>query len=218
MLQGPDLLICCYAQRPHPGRVAGLIRTRSKLLFTVLCVLPGLLASVSMATEQAEVGQLQLLGWVENAWLVAPGFEVRAKLDTGANTSSLDAHIIKRFHKGGKRWVRFAVTNPETGDQTVLVRERKRTIGIVQHEGENDVRPTVAVEICIAGERRKIEVSLIDRSNFSYPLLLGRRVLKDLAVVHSGETFLSRAVCPENMEPGDAVLDHSVAAPGKGKS
>lgn len=167
------------------------------------------MAPASQGVAQGVDGQLQLLGWVENARLVAPGFEVRAKLDTGATTSSLDARIIKRFRKGGKRWVRFSVRDPETGDEMVIVRERKRTVGIVQHEGENDVRPSVAIEICIAGERRKVEVTLTDRSAFNYPLLLGRRALKNLAVVHSGETFLSDAVCPETMEPGDVVLDHS---------
>ena len=190
-------------------RVASLIRKRSKFLVTILLLVPGLMATASLGAAQTVENQLQLLGWVENAGLVAPGFEVRAKLDTGATTSSLDARIIKRFLKGGKRWVRFAVRDPENGDETVLVRERVRTVGIVQHRGDNDVRPSVAVEICIAGERRKVEVTLVDRSAFNYPLLLGRRALKTLAVVHSGETYLSSAVCPESMEPRDIVLDHS---------
>lgn len=136
---------------------------------------------------------------------------VRAKLDTGATTSSLDARIIKRFRKGGKRWLRFAVNHPETGEEVVLVRERLRTVGIVQHEGENDVRPSVGIEICIAGQRQIVEVTLVDRSAFNYPLLLGRRALQNLAVVDSGETYLSSAVCPESMQPGDIILDHSAA-------
>ena len=146
---------------------------------------------------------LQILGWVENAYLIEPDFELKAKLDTGALTSSLDARIIKRFRQYGKRWVRFAVRNPETGEETVLVRERKRTIGIVQHEGDNDIRPTVMVEVCIAGIERKIEVSLVDRSKFTYPLLLGRRTLEHIAIVHPGETFMADADCLEPPEQSD---------------
>lgn len=147
-----------------------------------------------------EVRDLQILGWVENVYLVEPGFEVKAKLDTGAQTSSLDARIIKKFRQYGKRWVRFAVDNPETGEEVVLVRERQRTIGIVQHEGENDVRPTVLIEACIAGIERKIEVSLTDRSSFTYPLLLGRRSLEHIAIVHPGESFLSESRCEPEEE------------------
>ncbi len=193
----------------HGQRVARLIRKRSAFIASIFLFVPCFVASGSQGSEQAVENQLQLLGWVENARLVAPGFEVRAKLDTGATTSSLDARIIKRFLKGGKRWVRFSVTDPESGEEVVLVRERVRTVGIVQHKGENDVRPSVAIEVCIAGERRKVEVTLVDRSAFNYPLLLGRRALKSLAVVHSGETYLSSAICPEAMEPRDIVLDHS---------
>lgn len=174
------------------------------------------MAPISMAASKDPESNLQILGWVEKAWLVAPGYEVRAKLDTGATTSSMDARIIKPFRKGGKRWIRFGVINPDTGEEIVLVRERVRTIGIVQHEGENDVRPTVAVEICIAGVRQKVEVSLVGRSAFHYPLLLGRSALQDLALVDSGQTFLSDAVCPPDMEPGDAVLDHSRPPPEAG--
>ena len=171
------------------------------------------LSPCTMASAEDEPQTLELLGWVENAYLVAPNFELRAKLDTGARTSSLDARIIKRFRQWGRRWVRFVVTDPETGEETVMVRERKRTIGIVQHEGDNEVRPTVNVEICIAGMQREIEVSLVDRSNFIYPLLLGRRALKEFAIVDSGETFLANETCPDRIDRSGIVLDPSESDP-----
>ncbi|WP_439135304.1 ATP-dependent zinc protease family protein [Pseudomaricurvus sp.] len=157
--------------------------------------------SASAAAIAAESGEkdhkepLRTLGWVEKAYLIEPDFPLKAKLDSGAKTSSLDARVIKAFRQYGKRWVRFAVENPATGKETVLVRERERTIGIVQHEGENEVRPTVNIEICIAGMEREIEVSLVDRENFTYPLLMGRRALKHIAVIHPGETFMSDQTC-----------------------
>ena len=157
-------------------------------------------APLAEAGKRSEPKDLQILGWVENAFLVEPGFELKAKLDTGALTSSLDARIIKRFRQYGRRWVRFAVTDPDTGAEHVLVRERARTIGIVQHEGDNQTRPTVMMDVCIAGIERTIEVSLVNRENFTYPLLLGRRTLKHIAVVHPGATFLSDSRC---LEPPD---------------
>lgn len=153
--------------------------------------------AVAKSRNADEPDELRILGWVEYVHLIEPGFELKAKLDTGARTSSLDARIIKKFRQYGKRWVRFAVRHPETGEETVLVRERERTIGIVQHEGENDVRPTVIMAVCLAGKTREIEVSLVDRSRFEYPMLVGRRALKRFALIDSGETFLSEPDCQD---------------------
>lgn len=182
------------------------------LLLAVLAMVPG--PVWANAEKPAGPDNLRILGWIENAYLIEPGFELKAKLDTGALTSSLDARIIKRFRQYGKRWVRFAVRDPETGEETVLVRERQRTIGIVQHEGDSDIRPTVQVNVCIAGIEREIEVSLVDRSRFRYALLLGRRTLKDIAIVHPGETFLSDSSC---LEP-PSESDHPALSPSREES
>ena len=184
----------------------------ASLLLAGLAMVPGPIWA--NAEKPADSDNIRILGWIENAYLIEPGFELKAKLDTGALTSSLDARIIKRFRQYGKRWVRFAVRDPDTGEETVLVRERQRTIGIVQHEGDSDIRPTVQVNVCIAGIEREIEVSLVDRSRFRYPLLLGRRTLKDIAIVHPGETFLSDSSCLE----APTESDHPELSPTREES
>ena len=142
---------------------------------------------------------LDVLGWVEWAYLPDLNVKLKAKLDTGAETSSLDARIIKKFRKGGKRWVRFAVDDPETGEEHVVVRERVRTIGVVQHDGSRQTRPVVSMGVCIHGHHMETEVSLIDRSEFIYPLLLGRAALASFTLVDAGSTFLGDAGCPDEM-------------------
>jgi hypothetical protein len=156
----------------------------------VIVILVAICASVAAAPRE-----LVILGWVEHVVLVEPGFRLRAKLDSGAETSSLDARIIKKFRQGGKRWVRFAVTNPRTGEEHVLVRERERTIGVVQHDGVNQVRPTVRVQMCVSDRLLDVEVSLVDRGEFTYRLLLGRSALESFALIDPGNTFLSRPQC-----------------------
>jgi len=143
----------------------------------------------------ATMQEMEILGWVENALLPAVGMELKAKLDTGAETSSLDAHIIKKFRKSGRRWVRFIVKDRETGEEFLLVRERTRTIGVVQHDGSRQSRPVVTMNICIAGQLLVTEVSLIDRSEFIYPLLLGRNALGSFALIDPGSTFLGKSDC-----------------------
>jgi len=175
------------------------IRTRSTELSCLACAVLATFAAEALAAKR----DLAILGWVENVILWGPGVELEAKLDTGAETSSLDARIIKKFRKSGKRWVRFAITDPDTGREFVLVRERVRTIGVVQHEGTNQVRPTVMIRICMADSLLDIEVSLIDRSEFSYPLLLGRRALESFALVDPDNTFLSSPRC----QPPDSLKE-----------
>jgi hypothetical protein len=169
------------------------MRRRLFIARILACALLG--AGASLAWAAAPPRELIILGWVETVLLTEPGFTLRAKLDSGAATSSLDARIIKRFRQGGKRWVRFAVTDPRTRQEHVLVRERVRTIGVVQHEGDNQVRPTVMMQVCVANRLVDIEVSLVDRSGFSYPLLLGRSALDSFALIDPANTFLSRPQC-----------------------
>jgi hypothetical protein len=154
-------------------------------------------------TAWANTLELKILGWVENAHLPVPGLELKAKLDTGAETSSLDARILKKFRKAGKRWVRFSVTDRESGEEFVIVRERVRTIGVVQHDGSRQTRPVVKLKICLAGTLLDTEVSLIDRSEFIYPLLLGRSALASFALIDAGNTFLSQPDC-ESPQQGAA--------------
>jgi hypothetical protein len=163
----------------------------NKILIKMLCIF--LWAPTCNAA--AEMSDLKIFGWVENAFLRGPGMEIRAKLDTGAETSSLDARIIKKFRKSGKRWVRFAVLDRDTREETILVRERVRTIGVVQHDGSRQTRPVVLLDICIGGQQLDTEVSLIDRSEFNYPLLLGRSALASFALIDPGSIFLAERGC-----------------------
>ena len=149
----------------------------------------------------AAARDLEILGWVETARLMDPAITLKAKLDTGAETSSLDAEVIKKFRKDGKRWVRFRLTDRATGEDFIIVRERMRTIGVVQHDGSSQRRPVVEMQVCIASRVIRTEVSLIDRSEFNYPLLLGRNALENFALVDPGYTFLSEPACPP--EPGN---------------
>jgi hypothetical protein len=165
--------------------------------YQILFFIGFLLAGKSFATE----GDLEILGWVENARLTDPAIALKAKLDTGAETSSLDAEVIKKFRQDGRRWVRFRVSDRDTGEEFIIVRERVRTIGVVQHDGSRQTRPVVEMELCIAGRLMRTEVSLIDRREFIYPLLLGRSALESFALIDPGSTFLSEPVC--RPEPGN---------------
>jgi hypothetical protein len=147
------------------------------------------------ASAPGQSRELEILGWVENTYLPGPDITVKAKLDTGADTSSLDVEVVKKFRKDNKRWVRFRMVDRESGEEHVLVKERVRTASIVRHDGSRQSRPVVLMQICIAGLLINTEVSLIDRSEFVYPLLLGRKALAEVALVDPGSTYLTSPDC-----------------------
>ncbi len=139
--------------------------------------------------------QRDLVGWVERVYLADVGFELKAKLDTGAETSSLDAVDIRRFRRRGESWVRFTVEDPESGDEVRLERPLVRRVWIKRHGAESQRRPVVELTFCLGEHERQVEFSLIDRSHFIYPVLLGRSALAGIAVVDPHETFIHDPDC-----------------------
>lgn len=151
--------------------------------------------SATVSAEDLDDREFEIFGWVEWVKLMDGELRLKGKLDTGAANSSLDASNIERFRKDGERWVRFTVTNPETEDQLELEKPLVRNVRIVRHDGNHQRRPVIKMPICIGDRQREVEVNLIDRSNFIYPMLLGRSALEGFALIDSGQTFQNRPRC-----------------------
>ena len=144
------------------------------------------------------VGPKIISGWVERVVILPAGHDVKAKLDTGALTSSINATDIERFERNDDSWVRFTLryttTQDEEREQT-LERPLSRKVRIKEHEGEYDRRVVVELPLCFNGERVEAEFTLVDRSRFIYPVLLGRRFLRERAIIDPDQTFLTRNGC-----------------------
>jgi hypothetical protein len=168
----------------------------------VLPVLLSLFASWPASATVIAKRDLEVMGWIERVHLLDPEVNLKAKLDTGAETSSLDVEIIKKFREDDKRWVRFLLIDRETGAQHIIVRERVRTAAIVMQNAERQLRPVVRMRICIAGRIVDTEVSLVDRSEYTFPLLLGRKALESFALIDPGNTYLTKPDCEPAAEDG----------------
>ncbi len=167
-------------------------RRYGRIGFLALCVLAGPVLGASAAD-----GDQMILGWLEDI-VIAPehGLVITAKLDTGADTSSLGARIIKRFRRGDGRFVRFSVENPEDGESVVLVRPYSRRVLIRTPSGRQERRVVVEMPVCVGGVQLEIEVSLTDRSALSQPMLIGRSALEGFALIDPQLTFTTPAHCP----------------------
>jgi len=136
----------------------------------------------------------EVVGWVETVKIYPGGILVKAKLDTGAKTSSLDCECITPFKRDGKDWLSFSVKNHEG----VIVRLEKpvtRVARIKRHFGKEQKRYVVKLGICLGTVYREAEVTLVDRSGFNYSLLVGRNFLKGDFLIDPSATFLNKPAC-----------------------
>lgn len=138
-----------------------------------------------------------IAGYVERITLLPWNEVVKAKLDTGAATSSIHARKIERFKKDGKSWVRFeAVLETADGIKTYPVeRPLARRVLIKSARDDNDPRLAVDLEFCFNGQRQHAQFTLADRDDLLYPVLLGRAFLRGIAVVDPETTFATKIAC-----------------------
>ena len=142
-------------------------------------------------------------GWVEFVELHLDGepLRVKAKLDTGAKSSSLDATDITPFDRDGQHWVRFRPSRSGLDEAPLVEQPVVRYVRIKRHSGPYDRRPVIRLPLCLGDELRTVEVNLTDRGRFIYPLLLGRKALAGLAVVDPARTYLRAPRCNDAPTP-----------------
>ena len=139
-----------------------------------------------------------IAGWVENVRIENQDYKVKAKLDTGAKTSSINATNIESFKKYEEKWVRFTlslVDSKENRHKINIEKPRSRKASIKNHDGSPDKRYVVELQICFNGRTFTTEFTLADRSEYIYDVLLGRQFLQNVAVIDPDETFLTLAEC-----------------------
>lgn len=134
------------------------------------------------------------MGWVEKIRLEHGHLMLHAKLDTGADYSSLDASDIEEFEKKGKPWVRFSVTD-HYGKKHLFEERVLRTALIKKHTGKHQRRNVIRIGICVGKLYMKSEVNIVDRSNFKYEMLLGRNFLAGNIIVDSSSSFTAEPRC-----------------------
>jgi hypothetical protein len=158
-------------------------------------MLVAVVAHATLPVAQAGEAEKTIFGHVERVIISEKGFSLKARLDTGAQTSSLDAHNIVRFRRGDTRFVRFDVMDPDTGDFVTLERPLVRNVRIRQHTAPPMRRPVVKMWLCLGPKVREVEVNLTPRSEFLYPLLIGRSAMRGSIVVDPELTFTARPQC-----------------------
>jgi len=156
----------------------------------------------TLAASPAQAGKKDIFGWVEHVLVGESQLDLQAKLDTGADTSSMHASKIRRYRSEDRKlWVEFRLSDGSSGRTIRYKKKLVRYAYIKEHEGPSQKRPVVNLAICLGDHEKEIEVSLADRSGFQYPVLLGRNALEGHVIVDPGQRFTAKPTCPAKEEP-----------------
>lgn len=143
--------------------------------------------------ETEETSPLPSIGWRE--WVGLPDFgvkSIKAKVDTGARSSSLHAFNIEDFQKDGADWVRFWVhpvqrnTNREFMAESPVLAYRS----VRSSSGEASVRPVILANVKLLGQCWPVELTLAARDEMSFRMLLGREAFRRRFLVDAGRSYL----------------------------
>ncbi|VXD21358.1 ATP-dependent zinc protease family protein [Planktothrix paucivesiculata] len=140
--------------------------------------------------------KLLTIGWRE--WVALPGLgigEIKAKIDTGAPSSSLHAFDIHILEFKNKQRVRFKIhpiqrntVNTVSAEVDLIEYRTVRNSG-----GLMELRPVILTNIEMMGKQWLIELTLTNRDAMGFRMLLGRQAIKGRFLIDCHQSFLSHS-------------------------
>ncbi|MEL6353936.1 MAG: ATP-dependent zinc protease [Cyanobacteria bacterium J06627_28] len=136
---------------------------------------------------------LPVIGWREK--LALPGLNVtsvKAKIDTGARSSALHAFDITFFEREGVEFVRFKVHPSQSSHKKTIIAEAKLIDRRVVRNsgGQTEKRPVIRTTVTAGEYQWPIELTLTNRDEMGFRMLLGREAVRRRFLVDSGQSYL----------------------------
>jgi hypothetical protein len=151
--------------------------------------------------------EIRTAGWKEYLDLPELGvFRLKAKVDTGARTSTLhvDTLNVLEVLPDGTEMVELVIS-PDRRRPEVQVRARARVLKrmrVVDSGGHPEVRPVVETELVLGPVRKRILLTLTDRSGLLFRMILGRKALEGDFRVDVARKYLFRRFHPRHRPGG----------------
>lgn len=133
-----------------------------------------------------------LVGWKEYVDIPAWGiYDLKAKIDTGARTSAIHVEDIA-YLTGGR--VRFYVVldTKKPGKKTKVIAHIVRRGRVTSSSGHRASRVFVAVDVKLGDMTRTIELSLVDRGDLTFRMLLGRTALDHRVLIDVHRAYVTK--------------------------
>ncbi len=146
-----------------------------------------------MTATEASSPSNTIVGWRE--WVSLPGLEVpwiKAKVDTGARTSALHAFDLEEFERDGEHWVRYSVHPWQDTDEDAVpcespVLDRRE---VRSSSGHAEERYVVRLDVSLCRRVVDAEVTLSNRDEMGFRMLVGREALVQGFLVDPGSSYL----------------------------
>ncbi len=134
-----------------------------------------------------------VIGWRE--WVSLPELhidKIKAKIDTGARTSALHAFSLSPFKKDGKDLIQFLIHPMQHNTDLVVtcVAEIVDKRPVTDSGGHTEDRFVISTPMEIAGQTWPIEITLTERENMLFRMLLGRSALRRRFTINPAKSFL----------------------------
>jgi hypothetical protein len=126
------------------------------------------------------------IGWRE--WLALPMLQIpaiKAKIDTGARTSALHAFFVEPFERNGMQMVRFGVHPLQKRLDLEIICEApvKDYRAVSDSGGHREMRYVIETEVVLGDLKKRIEMTLTNRDNMKFRMLLGRTAMAGMSVL-----------------------------------
>lgn len=133
-----------------------------------------------------------VLGQAEWLYINKAKKSFRARVDTGAATSSINAVNIQHFERDGKNWVRFNIAHDKDAEANFIEARIDRYVKILQSSepGEKDRRPVIKLNVRMGGITQQSEFTLTDRQHMDYAVLIGRSFIQDVMIVDVSQDYI----------------------------
>ncbi len=144
-----------------------------------------------------------IVGWKE--WVALPELNlpaIKAKIDTGAATSSLHAYDIKYVSIKGVPYVRYNL-HPVQKNKKITRSCLSQLFGkrsVKSSSGQVRMRPVIKVTLKIGIFEWEIELNLTNRDSMGMRMLIGRQALSGRILVNSGHKFLHGKIGSKNLK------------------
>tara|TARA_R110002072_G_scaffold64203_2_gene159186 strand:- start:26286 stop:26738 length:453 start_codon:yes stop_codon:yes gene_type:complete len=141
--------------------------------------------------------EMKVIGWRE--WLSLPDLgikEIKTKVDTGARTSSLHAFDMEKYKRGGKDFIKFKV-HPEQDNSKKTISCKSQILEyrkVKSSNGQSELRPVILTTVKLLDEEWPIEITLTNRDEMGFRMLLGRASIKNKFLVNVGKSFYSKKI------------------------
>jgi len=132
------------------------------------------------------------IGWQE--WVSIPSLKIlaiKAKIDTGAKTSSLHAFNIEPFTLNRKKHVKFCI-HPLQRNSSLFIYCEAPVVdirGVMSSNGHVEERYVIKSFICLGQKKWEIELTLSDRDPLRFRMLLGREALRSGILINPSKSL-----------------------------